>query len=1039
MIKNYTAIKNKYFAFSVLFFSAIALHSQVLTQTFTFSGASQTFVVPSCVNTITMEAWGAQGGANWSSNTNYGGYAKGTFTVSPGSSLVIYVGSQPSGTVGGFNGGGNGETSGQGGGGASDVRQGGIALSNRILVAGGGGGAGYWSSLHVVGGVGGGLTGGDGYRNTTADPGGQGGTQTGSGNGTCISLNNSAMAGGLGYGGSPSGCGCEGYGGGGGYYGGAGSGNCRGGGGGSGFILAGATNTAFTSGANVGHGKVVFSYSQNGAGIMTSASSSSICSGATATLSASNLVSYTWTPGGSNASSIAVSPTVNSSYTVQGTNSIGCISSAIITVTVDPGLPVLSIANTSSATGGICPTKTVILTASGASGYTWTGGSSTVTNGVVFSPTIAADYTVTGANACGTATAITSVSVHPFPTVSPVASSSSLCSGQSVTLTGVGNATNYAWSGGSGGITNGVGFTPGLTATYTVIGTSALSCTASATIPVTVVATPVAPPTAQPALICIGGSSTLTATGATNYTWTSATQTVNTATFVVTPNIGTTSYTVTKANANCVDVKVISVVTNPLPTIFAIVSPTIVCALNPATLAVGGAQTYTWTSPGPPTFTFTGASPVVSPPVSTTYTVAASDGTCINTTTVFLATNPNPTITTTASSPSICVGQSVTVTANGANNYTWTSTGSTNTFYTQSVTGSPTVATAYNVVGDNSFGCVTGVSQIVLVYPNPTITIAASKTLVCNNGASTLTASGAQSYTWANGSFTPLTVVNPTNITTGPVIYTVSGSYTTTGCSSTKTTQVVVFIPTLSVSGNTNTCAGGLINLTASGGNNNTYSWNTGTGNPYNFPSISSTIAAPATWTVSANTTSASVICPSSFTVALGLFYNPTITAVAQRTTICKNESVDLFGNGGVSYVWSNNMTGGTVTVPAGNGTFMNFTVTGTDANGCVNTGTVQVKISGCNGLNELSSVHASLSVYPNPNSGEFMIETDPIINNADLKLTLVNELGQLVRVITLSGTNHYKISITDLAKGIYFISGQKDNVLINQKVVVTK
>jgi len=126
-------------------------------------------------------------------------------------------------------------------------------------------------------------------------------------------------------------------------------------------------------------------------------------------------------------------------------------------------------------------------------------------------------------------------------------------------------------------------------------------------------------------------------------------------------------------------------------------------------------------------------------------------------------------------------------------------------------------------------------------------------------------------------------------------------------------------------------------------------------------------------------------------------------------------------------------MTGGTVTVPAGNGTFMNFTVTGTDANGCVNTGTVQVKISGCVGLDELSKSDL-FSVYPNPNNGEFMIKT-----TSDLKLNLVNELGQVIRIIDLSGANHYKVLLTDLARGIYFISGQKDNVKIYQKVIVAK
>ncbi|MDQ3111204.1 MAG: HYR domain-containing protein [Bacteroidota bacterium] len=241
-----------------------------INDTFFYTGAMQTYVVPAGVTTLTLQTWGAQGGANWVNNVNYGGYTKADFAVTPGETLYIFAGGQPSTITGGFNGGGNGEGAGKGGGGASDVRQGGSALTDRIIVAGGAGGAGYWSNVHVVGGPGGGLTGGNGYRDPSyaANPGGQGATQSASGTGTCVSFNNPSVSGGFGYGGVPSGCGCEGYGGGGGWYGGAGSGNCRGGGGGSSYVLPAATNTTITQGGTIGNGKVVVSY--NGPAPVTS-------------------------------------------------------------------------------------------------------------------------------------------------------------------------------------------------------------------------------------------------------------------------------------------------------------------------------------------------------------------------------------------------------------------------------------------------------------------------------------------------------------------------------------------------------------------------------------------------------------------------------------------------------------------------------------------------------------------------------------------------------------------------------------------------
>src|SRR5690606_36238585 len=77
------------------------------TETFNYTGSMQTWVVPSGVNTVFIEAWGAQGGANWINNDNFGGYAAGDLAVTPGQTLYIYVGQQPNSITGGWNGGGN--------------------------------------------------------------------------------------------------------------------------------------------------------------------------------------------------------------------------------------------------------------------------------------------------------------------------------------------------------------------------------------------------------------------------------------------------------------------------------------------------------------------------------------------------------------------------------------------------------------------------------------------------------------------------------------------------------------------------------------------------------------------------------------------------------------------------------------------------------------------------------------------------------------------------------------------------------------------
>lgn len=205
------------------------------TVTFAYTGAVQTYTVPSGVNKITVECWGAEG-ATGSVATGKGGYAKADLEVTPGETLDVYVGGKPTGGNGGYNGGGS-TPGGYGGGGATDVRQGGTALANRVIVAAGGGGPGAGGSAGS-GGAGGGYygTSGGNALNTGGYNGG-GGSQTAGGNGGA----GGGVAGSLGAGG---GGGDQGGGGGGGYYGGGGGGDAgasydgSGGGGGSSFIMA---------------------------------------------------------------------------------------------------------------------------------------------------------------------------------------------------------------------------------------------------------------------------------------------------------------------------------------------------------------------------------------------------------------------------------------------------------------------------------------------------------------------------------------------------------------------------------------------------------------------------------------------------------------------------------------------------------------------------------------------------------------------------------------------------------------------------------
>ncbi|MBK5286309.1 MAG: hypothetical protein JJE25_12990, partial [Bacteroidia bacterium] len=239
----------------------------------------------------------------------------------------------------------------------------------------------------------------------------------------------------------------------------------------------------------------------------------------------------------------------------------GCPHSVVLpALPCNPGITV-------SPNVAICSGQSTILTASGANNYSWTpttGLSSSNSSSVTASPTSTTTYTVTGNP--GGCTAQVTVTVNPLPVVT-VTPNTSVCAGQSVTLTASG-ANTYSWSPPTGlSSTTGstVTATPILTTTYTVTGTSASGCTRTAQVTVTVNPLPVVTIT-PPAPICPGQSATLTANGASTYSWSPATNLSSTtgSPVIATPT-STTTYTVTGTSNGCTATAQVTVTINPVP------------------------------------------------------------------------------------------------------------------------------------------------------------------------------------------------------------------------------------------------------------------------------------------------------------------------------------------------------------------------------------------------------------------------------------------------------------------------------------------
>jgi len=336
--------------------------------------------------------------------------------------------------------------------------------------------------------------------------------------------------------------------------------------------------------------------------VTANATVTSICAGNPVTLTGGGSASsYSWDNGVTNG--VAFTPSVTTTYTVTGTGTNTCQNTAQITVTVNPSPTVTANATSTS----ICTGTSVTLTGGGATSYSWDNG---VTNGIPFTPSVTTTYTVTGTTGSCSNTDQITITVSPAPTVTANATVTSICAGDPVTLTGSGNATSYSWN---NGVTNGVPFTPSVTTTYTVTGTTG-GCSSTDQITITVNPAPTVTATATATSICAGDPVTLTGSGnASSYSWDNGV--TNGVPF--TPST-TTTYTVTGTTGSCSNIDQITITIIQLPSVNVLYTPNSNICENmnvqfDASSSIG-ASSYNWSFPqgSPSMSSSTIANPLVS-------------------------------------------------------------------------------------------------------------------------------------------------------------------------------------------------------------------------------------------------------------------------------------------------------------------------------------------------------------------------------------------------------------------------------------------
>ncbi len=542
------------------------------------------------------------------------------------------------------------------------------------------------------------------------------------------------------------------------------------------------------------------------------ASATMVCDGDTATFTAvgsssySENFAYVWNTGQNTAT---IHATQNGTYTVSVTDDNGCSVSKSVTLTVNPKYGDVPVAQT------ICDGETLnffgtILTTAG----------TYIHNGTTFA-------------GCDSIVNLT-LTVNPQPSVA-ISGNTAFCEGQNTTLTVTGGSS-YLWN--NGATTSNITINNG--GTYSVTVTDANGCSSTAS--QTVTANPLPNITISgDTSYCQGGNTMLQANGADNYMWSTGSSDASIQAY----NAGT--YTVTGTNANgCSNIAAVSVIENPIYNISvaeslcqadsydfcgqtlttggvyshtllttsgcdSVISLTL--TVNPLpTATISGetsfceGQSTTLTATGGVSYLWNDGTTTQNHTVSDvgTYSVTVTDANgCTGTASQTVTMKTLPTITISGDT-TFCEGRNATLTALGGASFVW-SNGLTNASISVYTSGS------YSVTGTGDNGCSNMAVAVVTVNPMPTISISGN-TSFCQGSSTILTASGADSYIWNNGTTAPSVTIDAFGI------YNVTGT-TAAGCTGSASVMVTVSSnPTITITGDTELCPGETTMLTANGG-----------------------------------------------------------------------------------------------------------------------------------------------------------------------------------------------------------------------------
>lgn len=404
-----------------------------------------------------------------------------------------------------------------------------------------------------------------------------------------------------------------------------------------------------------------------------------------------------------------------------------------------------------------------------------------------------------------------------------------------------------------------------------------------------------------------------------------------------------------------------------------------VCEGSSVLLDATGSATnvYSWG----PNYNISGANtqqPTVWPMVDTTYYVTYTDYCNFDredSIRVIVNPIPQPNL---GNDTIICPGNSLTINAGTYTSYLWDGAQTTQTININT-------ANNYIVTVTDNNGC-EGIDDVnVTIGTLPTVD-AGNNSQICIGGSVNLTvnSSTAASYLWSTSETTQTVTVSPVLTTT----YTITVTDVNLCSNSDDVTVNVATSLLVDLGNDTSICVGSSIGIAANGG----IIFNWASGETTQIINVTPVIGT-STYTV---TVSDGATCTGTDDINITVNALPNISAGVDEN-ICIGDNINLTANGGAVYSWSTGDNTQVVNVSPASLTL--YTVTGIDANGCINTDDVNV------------NVHA----LPNIDIGADLIvcENNSVDISSNISGTYVWSTGETTESIHVSPMVNQTISVT--------------------------